>query len=89
MIEHGKPKPDIYIEACRQLKVDPSKAIALEDAINGIRSAHGAGMNPVMIPDIVQDTSKVDDILFGKCNLCWNCRDFTGRNIRYRRKHQK
>ena len=30
-------------------------------------SAHGAGMNPVMIPDIVQDTSKVDDILFGKC----------------------
>ena len=67
MIEHGKPKPDIYIEACRQLKVDPSKAIALEDAINGIRSAHGAGMNPVMIPDIVQDTSKVDDILFGKC----------------------
>ena len=24
-------------------------------------------MNPVMIPDIVQDTSKVDDILFGKC----------------------
>lgn len=67
MIEHGKPEPDIYIEACRQLKVDPSKAIALEDAINGIRSAHGAGMNPVMIPDIVQDTSKVDDILFGKC----------------------
>ena len=64
---YRKPEPDIYIEACRQLKVDPSKAIALEDAINGIRSAHGAGMNPVMIPDIVQDTSKVDDILFGKC----------------------
>lgn len=42
-------------------------AIALEDAINGIRSAHGAGMNPVMIPDIVQDTSKVDALLFGKC----------------------
>ena len=83
MIEHGKPEPDIYIEACRQLKVDPSKAIALEDAINGIRSAHGAGMNPVMIPDIVQDTSKVDDILFGI--FAGICRDFTGRNIRYRR----
>ena len=67
MIEHGKPEPDIYVESCRQLKVDPKDAIALEDAINGIRSAHGAGMNPVMIPDIVQDTSKVDDILFGKC----------------------
>ena len=67
MIEHGKPEPDIYVESCRQLKVDPKDAIALEDAINGIRSAHGAGMNPVMIPDIVQDTSKVDALLFGKC----------------------
>ena len=67
MIEHGKPEPDIYMEACRQLETDPKDAIALEDAINGIRSAHGAGMNPVMIPDIVQDTSEVDNILFGKC----------------------
>ena len=67
MIEHGKPEPDIYVESCRQLKVDPKDAIALEDAINGIRSAHGAGMNPVIIPDIVQDTSKVDALLFGKC----------------------
>lgn len=67
MIKHGKPEPDIYIESCRQLKVDPSKAIALEDAINGIRAAYGAGMNPLMIPDIIKDSSQVDDILFGKC----------------------
>lgn len=86
MIEYGKPEPDIYIEACRQLKVNPSKAIALEDAINGIRSAHGAGMNPVMIPDIVQDTSKVDDILFGKCeSLLEFAEILQGSNIRYRR----
>lgn len=68
MIEHGKPEPDIYIESCKQLKVKPQYAIALEDAINGIRAAHGAGMNPVMIPDIIKDSSQVDDILFGKCD---------------------
>ena len=50
-----------------------------------IRSAYGAGMNPVMIPDIVQDTSKVDDILFGKCESLLEHRDFKGRNIGYRK----
>ena len=67
MIKHGKPEPDIYMESCRQLEVNPDAAIALEDAINGIRAAHGAGMNPVMIPDIIKDSSPVDNILFGKC----------------------
>ena len=76
MIEYGKPEPDIYIEACRQLKVNPSKAIRIEDAINGIRSAHGAGMNPVMIPDIVQDTSKSMIYYLENVNLCWNLQRF-------------
>lgn len=64
MIEHGKPEPDIYIEACQRLHVKPEQAIALEDAVNGIRAAHRAGMMPVMIPDMIKDTSQVDEILF-------------------------
>lgn len=64
MIEHGKPEPDIYIEACQRLHVKPGQAIALEDAVNGILAAHRAGMMPVMIPDMIKDTSQVDEILF-------------------------
>ncbi len=64
MVEHGKPEPDIYIEACRQLHIRPEQAIALEDAVNGIKAAHQAGMMPVMIPDIVRNTSMIDGILF-------------------------
>ena len=66
MIQHGKPEPDIYLEACRQLKAEPRYAIALEDAINGIKAAARAGMMPVMIPDLIKDTTEVDDILFGR-----------------------
>lgn len=65
MIKHGKPEPDIYMEACQKLCVKPEDSIALEDAINGIWAAHRAGMLPVMIPDIVKDTSEVNGILFG------------------------
>lgn len=66
MIRHGKPEPDIYLEACRKLGAEPQDAIALEDAINGIKAAARAGMMPVMIPDLIKDTTEVDDILFGR-----------------------
>ena len=62
MIRHGKPEPDIYLEACRQLKAEPRYAIALEDAVNGIKAAARAGMMPVMIPDLIKDTSNCNII---------------------------
>lgn len=40
----GKPAPDIYLEAARQLNVDPEKCVVLEDSRNGIIAAKSAGM---------------------------------------------
>jgi len=54
MVEHSKPQPDIYLMACKELGVKPKEAYAIEDSPNGIRSAHGAGMCPIMVPDLVQ-----------------------------------
>jgi len=34
----GKPAPDILIEAARQLKVKPERAVVIEDAISGVRA---------------------------------------------------
>ena len=51
MVAHGKPAPDVYEEAVRRLGVSPCEAMAVEDAPSGIRSAHAAGLWPVMIPD--------------------------------------
>lgn len=54
MVEHSKPDPDIYLKACAALGVEPPKAIAVEDSINGIVSAGRAGMYPVMVIDLIQ-----------------------------------
>ena len=62
----GKASPEIYKKACQALKVSPAHALALEDSYNGIRSAHGAGMITVMIPDLLTDSSPVDELLDGK-----------------------
>jgi sugar-phosphatase len=43
-IEHGKPDPEPFLLGARELGVDPSGCLALEDAPSGIESARAAGI---------------------------------------------
>lgn len=51
-IKRHKPAPDVYLEAARQLGVEPSHCLAFEDAANGLVSAHAAGMPVVFVRDV-------------------------------------
>ena len=64
MVEHSKPAPDVFLKACEILNADPTKSIAIEDSFNGIRSAHCAGMTPIMVPDQVQPTDEIRTLAF-------------------------
>ncbi|HEY8030574.1 MAG TPA: HAD family phosphatase [Gaiellaceae bacterium] len=50
-VAHGKPAPDVYLEAARRLGVDPRRCAAVEDSHGGIRSAKSAGMRVIAIPN--------------------------------------
>src|SRR5207245_10659591 len=50
-VARGKPAPDVYLEAARRLGVAPERCAAVEDSHSGIRSAHGAGMRVIAIPN--------------------------------------
>jgi HAD superfamily hydrolase (TIGR01509 family) len=50
-VSRGKPAPDVYLEAARQLEVPPDKCAAVEDSTNGLRSAGAAGMYVIAIPN--------------------------------------
>lgn len=51
-VARGKPAPDVYLEAARQLGVDPSRVAAVEDSHNGILSARSAGMRVIALPNV-------------------------------------
>ena len=76
MVSRAKPDPEIYLKACQGLKLPPSKVLALEDSYNGLRSAHQAGMITVMVPDLLKDSSCVEDILDGKMDSLLEVRDW-------------
>ncbi|MBZ0290324.1 MAG: HAD family phosphatase [Anaerolineae bacterium] len=50
-VARGKPAPDVYLEAARQLGVVPQACLALEDSPNGARAAVAAGMVCYAVPD--------------------------------------
>jgi HAD superfamily hydrolase (TIGR01509 family) len=50
-VAHGKPAPDVYLEAARRLDVDAARCTAVEDSHGGIRSAKAAGMRVIAIPN--------------------------------------
>lgn len=50
-IEHGKPAPDIFLEAARRLQTPPSRCVVLEDSDSGARAAHAAGMRVIVVPE--------------------------------------
>jgi len=50
-VAHGKPEPDVYLEAARRLGVAPERCAAVEDSHGGIRAAKNAGMRVVAIPN--------------------------------------
>ena len=51
-VRHGKPAPDIFLEAARRLGVDPIDCVAFEDSKTGALAALRAGMRTVQVPDL-------------------------------------
>lgn len=49
--EFGKPHPAVYQTTCKLLKVNPRECGALEDSVNGVLSAKGAGLKVIAVPD--------------------------------------
>jgi HAD superfamily hydrolase (TIGR01509 family) len=49
-VAHGKPAPDVFLEAARRLGASPADCVVLEDAAPGAAAAHAAGMRCIAVP---------------------------------------
>ncbi|MFC9909810.1 HAD family hydrolase [Streptomyces sp. NPDC127197] len=49
-VAHGKPAPDVFLEAARRLGAAPADCVVVEDAAPGAAAAHAADMRCIALP---------------------------------------
>lgn len=47
IVPRGKPAPDVYLHAAREIGVEAPRCVAVEDSVNGARAALAAGMTVI------------------------------------------
>lgn len=52
-LTHGKPHPEPYLTACRELGVAPADCVAVEDSRTGVASAQAAGVPTIGVPNVL------------------------------------
>ncbi|WP_392668251.1 HAD family hydrolase [Streptomyces sp. LN785] len=65
-VAHGKPEPDVFLEAARRLDATPGDCVVLEDAAPGVTAAHAAGMRCIAVPYVA---SPAGDAVFTAAEL--------------------
>jgi HAD superfamily hydrolase (TIGR01509 family) len=65
-VAHGKPAPDVFLEAARRLGAEPADCVVVEDAAPGAQAAHAAGMACLAVPYVA---ATADDPAFRTAGL--------------------
>ncbi len=50
-VANVKPDPELYLTSAERLGVGPESCVAIEDSLNGVTAAKGAGMACVVVPN--------------------------------------
>ena len=66
-VKKGKPHPEVFLTAAQRLGEKSENCVAYEDSINGIISAHSAGMTTVMVPDYIAPTEEIKPMIDYLC----------------------
>lgn len=74
-VASGKPAPDLYVEAARRLRVDPTRCLVFDETPAGIEGARLAGMLTAAVGPAV-------GARFGELAPEWMLRDISGFKLR-------
>lgn len=53
-VSRSKPHPDIFLRAAEALGEQAEHCLVIEDSFNGVRAGRAAGMQVIMVPDLLQ-----------------------------------
>jgi HAD superfamily hydrolase (TIGR01509 family) len=74
-VTNPKPHPEPYLKAAGLLGVHPGDCLAVEDSHSGVRAAHAAGMQTVMVPDLVGPSAEIAGLCAAVLDSLHNLRE--------------
>lgn len=75
-VQNTKPSPEIYQMAVKKLNLLPENCLAVEDSMNGIKSATSAGLKVIMVIDQVKPDEQIKSLTWKIFNSLENLKDF-------------
>jgi HAD superfamily hydrolase (TIGR01509 family) len=66
-VSHSKPAPDLFLLASHRLGIAPADCLVLEDSEAGVRAARAAGMDVIMVPDLVPPSDEIASMATRVC----------------------
>jgi HAD superfamily hydrolase (TIGR01509 family) len=66
-VSHAKPAPDLFLLASQRLGFAPADCLVLEDSEAGVRAARAAGMDVIMVPDLVPPSPEIASMATRVC----------------------
>ncbi|MCI2049257.1 MAG: HAD family phosphatase [Lachnospiraceae bacterium] len=61
-LKKSKPDPLIFLLCGEKMHCEPADTPVIEDSYNGVRAAYRAGMQPVMVPDLVAPDAEMREL---------------------------
>lgn len=58
-VTNPKPHPEPYLKATHLLGLEPQHCLAVEDSHAGVRAASAAGLQTIMVPDLVDPSDEI------------------------------
>lgn len=80
-VKHGKPAPDIFLLAAERLGLDAKDCYVFEDAFNGVQAGVASLAKTIMIPDLVQPTDEIRNMVADVCTTLKEASDKIEKNL--------
>ena len=58
-VVNSKPNPEIFLKAAAACGIEPEKCLVLEDSLAGVTGGHDAGMQVILVPDLLAATPEM------------------------------
>ncbi|MEA2236783.1 MAG: hypothetical protein QOC81_1507 [Thermoanaerobaculia bacterium] len=66
-VEQSKPAPDLFLLAAKRLGFAPADCLVLEDSEAGVRAARAAGMDVILVPDLIPPSPELAAMALRVC----------------------